>query len=86
MQIRINGIFLFAHIEIIHYLCGRNDSRWGMWAGLCLPFVPATIFQDIITRRLLALVLEIRKLENFSHPKQESGKCPLVCLIRCVPQ
>ena len=41
---------------------------------------------DIIKRRLLALVLVNRKLETFSHPKQESDKCPLVCLIRCVPQ
>ena len=31
----------------------------GMWAGLCLPFDPATIFQDIIKRRLLTLVLAI---------------------------
>ena len=41
-------------------------------------------FQDIIKRRLLALVLEQRNPENFSNPKQESDKCPLVCLIRCV--
>ena len=26
------------------------------------------------------------KTGNFRNPKQESGKCPLVCLIRCVPQ
>ena len=25
-------------------------------------------------------------LQNFTYPKQESDKCPLVCLIRCVPQ
>ena len=35
-------------------------------------------------RRLLALVLVSRNPENFTNPKQESGKCPLVCLIRCV--
>ena len=25
-------------------------------------------------------------LQNFTLPKQESDKCPLVCLIRCVLQ
>ena len=35
-------------------------------------------------RRLLALVLELRNPENFTNLKQESDKCPLVCLIRCV--
>ena len=52
------------------YLCTRNDSRWGMWAGLCLPFAPAIIFHDIIKRRLLALVLVVRNPENFTRPKQ----------------
>ena len=51
------------------YLCTRNDSRWGMWAGLCLPFAPATIFQDIIKRRLLALVLENRNPAKFHIPE-----------------
>ena len=41
---------------------------------------------DIIKRRLLALVLVIRNPENFTRPKQESDKCPMVCLIRCVQQ
>ena len=41
---------------------------------------------DIIKRRLLALVLEHWNPAKFRNPKQESGKCPLVCLIRCVPQ
>jgi len=25
-------------------------------------------------------------LQNFTYPKQEIGKCPLVCLIRCASQ
>ena len=41
---------------------------------------------DIIKRRLLALVLANGNPENFTNPNQESDKCPLVCLIRCVPQ
>ena len=41
---------------------------------------------DIIKRRLLALVLASRNPENFTYPKQESDKCPLVCLIRCISQ
>ena len=24
----------FAQSKIFHYLCSRNDSRWGMWAGV----------------------------------------------------
>ena len=39
-----------------------------------------------IKKRLLALVLVDRNPAKFRNPKQESGKCPLVCLIRCVPQ
>ena len=39
---------------------------------------------DIIKRRLLALVLVVWNPAKFLHPKQESDKCPLVCLIRCV--
>ena len=41
---------------------------------------------DIIKRRLLALVLANGNPENFTNPEQESDKCPLVCLIRCVSQ
>ena len=39
--------------------------------------------QTYYKKRLLALVLAYRNPENFTNPKQESGKCPLVCLIRC---
>ena len=35
-------------------------------------------------RRLLALVLVVWNPAKFRNPKQESDKCPLVCLIRCV--
>ena len=41
---------------------------------------------DIIKRRLLALVLVVWNPAKFRNPKQESDKCPLVCLIRCVLQ
>ena len=41
---------------------------------------------DIIKRRLLALVLEHWNPAKFRNPKQESGKCPLVCFIRCISQ
>jgi hypothetical protein len=57
--------------------------------NISLPLQPQTqigLCRHIIKRRLLALVLEIRKLENFSHPKQDCDKCSLVCYIRCVPQ
>jgi hypothetical protein len=36
-----------------------------MWAGLSLPFTLARIFQDIIKRRLLTLVLILLELRNF---------------------
>ena len=56
----------FAHLQIFHYFCTRNDSRWGMWAGLCLPFALATIFQDIIKGVYWRLFwqLEIQQITN----------------------
>ena len=60
----------------------------------CSIFAPWTCAGDVCTsaakgsrhnkRRLLALVLVVWNPAKFLHPKQESDKCPLVCLIRCV--
>ena len=36
-QNHIHGIFIrliLAQFKIFYDLCGRNDSRWGMWAGM----------------------------------------------------
>ena len=63
--------------EMIHAgECGR----------VCLPFTLTRIFQRHNKRRLLALVLASRNPENFTYPKQESDKCPLVCIFRCASQ
>ena len=58
-------------------------------ANFSLPLQPQSeqsVCRHSYKKRLFALVLEQRNPENFSNPKQESDKCPLVCLIRCVPQ
>ena len=41
-----------------------------MWAGLCLPFAPTIIFQDILKRRLLALCSDESKCRKFRKKKQ----------------
>ncbi len=41
---------------------------------------------DIIKGVYWRLFWNSEILQNFTCPKQESDKCPLVCLIRCVPQ
>ena len=41
---------------------------------------------DIIKGVYWRLFWSSENLVNYSNPKQESGKCPLVCLIRCVLQ
>ena len=60
-------------------------KNWEFWIKKDSP-TRHDSFQDIIKRRLLALVLVDRNPAKFRNPKQDSDKCPLVCFIRCVPQ
>ena len=79
MQVCINGIFIWSYQKNVVYL--HREPALGMSAHQRRRV--ADIIKGVCWR-LLALVLELRNPENFTYPKQESDKCPLVCLIRCV--
>ena len=69
-----NHSFL-VYLKIIHYLCSRNDSRWGMWAGMSA-IHPTRIFQRHNKRRLFALVLVNRNLANFRPQSKRAINAP----------
>ena len=78
MQKRINGIFIWSYQKNIVPL--HREPALGMSAH------QRRRVADIIKGVYWRLFWYHEILQNFTYPKQESDKCPLVCLIRCVPQ
>ena len=76
MQICINGIFIWSYQKNVVYL--HREPALGMSAH------QRRRVADIIKGVYWRLFWHIEILQNFTRPKQESDKCPLVCLIRCV--